>query len=171
MYRWKKNEGLRNLRNCGLALFTCGPNRVKVRLKWGESAARWLNELKDILNVPTPAKVVVNGKTTQARHPIQPGDSIEVVRWVGCKRLDEDLLRDISKQLTRIADHFDPTPPDLVDTQYVANKLGCTKVWVAKMALEKRIPKAAIVQGTGDGRPWKFYRSWIDHWIETDRKG
>jgi hypothetical protein len=76
------------------------------------------------------------------------------------------VLADIAASLKRIADHVDPPPPDVVDTTYIANKLGCTKVWVAQMALDKLIPPSCILPGTGNGKPWKFYRTRIDKWIE-----
>ncbi len=76
------------------------------------------------------------------------------------------VLADIAASLKRIADHVDPPPPDIVDTTYIANKLGLTKVWVAEMALNKVIPANCIVPGTGNGKPWKFYRTRIDKWIE-----
>jgi hypothetical protein len=79
---------------------------------------------------------------------------------------DGALLAVIASSLKRIADHVDPPPPDIVDTTYIADKLGCTKVWVAQMALDKLIPPSCIVPGTGNGKPWKFYRSRIDPWIE-----
>ena len=72
----------------------------------------------------------------------------------------------IASSLKRIADHVDPPPPDIIGTDYIAEKLGLTKVWVAKMAAEGTIPRNCIVPGTGIGKPWKFYRSRIDPWIE-----
>ena len=78
---------------------------------------------------------------------------------------DGAFLAVIANSLKRIADHVDPPPPDIVDTTYIAEKLGCTKVWVAQMALDKLIPPSCIVPGTGNGKPWKFYRSRIDPWI------
>jgi hypothetical protein len=72
----------------------------------------------------------------------------------------------VAFQLGRIADHFDPPPPDIVDTNYIADKLGCTTDWVAEMAREGEIPISCVILGTGDGKPWKFRRSWIDQWIE-----
>jgi len=72
----------------------------------------------------------------------------------------------VANALTRIANHFDPPPPDKVDSGYIAKKLGCSKVWAARMAAEGRIPRSCIVPGTGDGKLWKFYRSRIDQWIE-----
>jgi hypothetical protein len=76
------------------------------------------------------------------------------------------VLEQIAANLARIANHFDPPPPDIVDTTYIADKLDCTLEWVAKMALRGQIPGNCIVQGTGRGKPWKFHRSQIDRWIE-----
>lgn len=76
------------------------------------------------------------------------------------------LVVQVANALTRIANHFDPPPPNVVDSGYIADKLGCTKVWVARMAADGDVPRNAIVPGTGNGKPWKFYRSLIDKWIE-----
>jgi predicted DNA-binding transcriptional regulator AlpA len=76
------------------------------------------------------------------------------------------LLREVAFQLGRIADHFDPPPPDIVGTPYVATKLGCTTDWIAIMVREGQIPPSCVIQGTGNGKPWKFRRSRIDQWIE-----
>lgn len=69
-------------------------------------------------------------------------------------------------QLKRIADHFDPPPPDLVGSTYIADRLGCTPVWVAEMARRGLIPASCVVQGTGNGKPWKFLRIRIDEWLK-----
>ena len=69
--------------------------------------------------------------------------------------------------LARIADALDPKPPDVVDSPYVAGHLGCTTTRVAQMARAGDIPKSCIVAGTGNGKPWKFYRDRIDRWIES----
>ncbi len=73
----------------------------------------------------------------------------------------------IQEQLRRLADHFDPPPPDIVDTQYVADCLGCTNIHVARLARQSVIPKSCVLVGTGNGKPWKFYRSRLDKWLET----
>ena len=75
-------------------------------------------------------------------------------------------LGQIEHSLRRIADHVDPPPPDVVTTNYVARKLNCTLVHAARLAAEGRIPRSCIYPGTGEGKPWKFYRSRIDQWIE-----
>jgi len=75
-------------------------------------------------------------------------------------------LGQIEHSLRRIADHVDPPPPNVVATDYVADKLNCTLVWAARMAAEGRIPRSCIVPGTGNGKLWKFYRARIDKWIE-----
>ena len=79
---------------------------------------------------------------------------------------DGAFLAVIASTLKRIADHVDPPPPDIIGTDYIADKLACTAVWVAKMAAEGMIPRNCVVPGTGNGKPWKFYRSRIDPWIE-----
>lgn len=75
------------------------------------------------------------------------------------------ILWDISQSLRRIADRVDPSPPDKVGTDYIAEKLGCTKQWVAQMVSLGKIPANCIVAGTGNGKLWKFYRGRIDAWI------
>lgn len=77
-----------------------------------------------------------------------------------------EAIATIAGALKRIADHFDPPPPDVVDSVYVRQKLGCTTTWVAEMARNGDIPAACIVPGTGNGKPWKFYRSKIEKWLE-----
>lgn len=75
-------------------------------------------------------------------------------------------LQRIEVQLARIADHFDPPPPDKVGTPYIAERLGCTTDYVAVMVREETIPLSCLVPGTGNGKPWKFFRKRIDNWIE-----
>lgn len=75
----------------------------------------------------------------------------------------------IAGALTRIADHFNPPAPDIVDSVYVSQKLGCTTTWIADLARNSRIPASCLVPGTGDGKPWKFYRAKIETWITEQR--
>ena len=77
-----------------------------------------------------------------------------------------EAIATIAGALKRIADHFDPPPPDVVDSVYIRQKLGCTTQWIADMARNGVIPVACIVPGTGKGKPWKFYRSKIEKWLE-----
>ena len=49
----------------------------------------------------------------------------------------------------------------------VAKQLGCTTVWIAEMVRSGDIPKSCLVPGTGNGRPWKFYRAAIDRWLAS----
>jgi hypothetical protein len=74
----------------------------------------------------------------------------------------QEVIQTIAGALKRIADHFDPPPPDVVDSVYLRKKLGCTTQWIADMARSGVIPAACIVPGTGNGKPWKFYRSKIE---------
>ena len=70
------------------------------------------------------------------------------------------------EQLRRIADHCDPTPPDIVDSVYAARRLDCTTSWIAQMVRRGEIPTSCIVVGSGNGKRWKFYRSRIEEWLE-----
>jgi hypothetical protein len=75
------------------------------------------------------------------------------------------VLVEIEAALKRIADHFDPRPPDVVGTPYLANKLGCTATWIAQMVRSGEIPKGCIVPGSGKGRQWRFHRRRIEEWL------
>lgn len=77
-----------------------------------------------------------------------------------------DSLERLQQDMVRIADHFDPPPPDIVGTPYIANRLSCTTVWVTEMVRTGAIPKACVVEGTGNGKRWKFHRKRIDLWIQ-----
>lgn len=68
-------------------------------------------------------------------------------------------------EVRRVADHVAPEPGDVVGTPYVAKRLACTTVWVTDMARNGQIPNNCIVPGTGNGKPWKFYRRGIDEWL------
>lgn len=76
-------------------------------------------------------------------------------------------LASVATDVRRIANQLDPPPPDLVDTSYVADKLGVSAKRISQLALAGEVPAAAIVPGTGEGKPWRFYRSKVDPWIET----
>ena len=76
-----------------------------------------------------------------------------------------EVLAGIANDLKRIADHFDPPPPDIVDTPYIADRLGVTTTRIAQMVREGTIPKSCIVPGSGNGRLWKFRRRQIEEWL------
>jgi hypothetical protein len=73
----------------------------------------------------------------------------------------------LSGNIQRIADHLVPPPGAIVGTPYVATDLGQTTTWVAQLVREGKIPVGCLVQGTGSGKPWKFYRERIDDWIKN----
>ncbi len=77
-----------------------------------------------------------------------------------------EMAHRIVTDLRRIADRLDPPPPDKVGTPYVSDRLGCTTVWITELIRKKEIPANCIVPGTGNGKPWKFYRERIDRWIK-----
>ena len=62
-----------------------------------------------------------------------------------------------------------PRPVDLVGTDFVAAKLGCSKQWVGKMAENGTIPKHCIAPKVSGGRIWKFYRQEICDWLNKGK--
>jgi len=76
-----------------------------------------------------------------------------------------EVLVNIANDLRRIADHFDPPPLDIVDTPFIAQKLGVTPTRIAQMVREGTIPKSCIVAGSGNGRLWKFHRRQMEAWL------
>ena len=75
------------------------------------------------------------------------------------------VLEQIAVNLARIANHFDPPPPDIVDTPYIAGRLGVTTTRIAQMVREGTIPTGCIVSGSGNGRLWKFHRRQMEEWL------
>lgn len=78
-----------------------------------------------------------------------------------------EVLSNLDRNIQRIADRLDPAPPDIVGTPYVAQKLDCTTTWIADQIRSGEIPRACLVPGTGNGKPWKFHRAQIDRWIAS----
>jgi hypothetical protein len=116
----------------------------------------------------------VSHSAQQVLSPIRPlvsrqtqngNGSVTVVVELGPETLR--MLVDIQTDIKRIADHFDPPPPDIVDTPYIAQRLGCTPTWVANMVRSGEIPKGCVVPGSGKGRQWKFYRRRIEAWLSN----
>ena len=93
------------------------------------------------------------------------GGSVTVVMELGPETLG--MLAAVQADLKRLADHFDPQPPDIIGTSFLAAKLGCTPTWIAQMVRSGGIPKGCIVPGSGKGRQWKFYRSRIEDWLAS----
>jgi hypothetical protein len=154
------------------------------RLRAGDSVEflvrRGLKSLGDLL---TPEQLIERWHITEQQYQQLLKDGLPTIRFEdGTARhpevaVDEWLRRRFASypdtacigiDLKRIADHFDPPPPDKVGSDYVASRLGCTTTWVADMVRRGEIPPHCVVPGTGNGKPWKFFRSRIDSWI-TDR--
>jgi hypothetical protein len=96
------------------------------------------------------------------RHP-----EVAVDEWLRRRFASYPDTARIGSDIHRIADHFDPPPPDKVGSAYVASRLGCTTTWVADLVRRGEIPPHCVVPGTGSGKPWKFFRSRIDSWITS----
>jgi predicted DNA-binding transcriptional regulator AlpA len=75
--------------------------------------------------------------------------------------------RSIAESLQRLADHLAPQPRDIVGTPYVAQQLGCSTAWITDLIKQGEIPSSCIVEGTGNGKPWKFRRRQIEEWIKN----
>ena len=74
-------------------------------------------------------------------------------------------LERIRDDIGDIRTHIAPSKGDVVGTPYLAQQLGCSVVWAAEMARKEQIPRSCIVSGTGNGKPWKFYRQQILEWL------
>ena len=99
--------------------------------------------------------LVHNFSPSSSNHPVDPAQVQAFFQDVHA----------IADALTRLADHVVPPPADIVDTTYVADRLGCSIEWISQQARQGLIPKSCLVEGTGNGKPWKFRRHQIDDWI------
>lgn len=52
-----------------------------------------------------------------------------------------------------------------VNSNYVADRLGCTATLVRRMARLGTIPAECVVRNTENGETWEFDRETIDPWI------
>jgi hypothetical protein len=121
--------------------------------RWHVTEEQYQQLLKD--GLPT-----IRFQDGTARHP-----EVAVDEWLRRRFASYPDTACIGIDLKRIADHFDPPPPDKVGSDYVASRLGCTTTWIADLVRRGEIPPHCVVPGTGNGKPWKFFRSRIDSWI------
>ena len=82
-----------------------------------------------------------------------------------------DALRNHTAAITSLVATLAPEVPDLVGTDYLALRLGCTPQWVAKIAERGDFPKECIVPKISGGRVWRFYRDRIDAWLREREEG
>jgi hypothetical protein len=75
------------------------------------------------------------------------------------------VLERLVAAVERIADRLDPPPADIVDSRWVADRLGCTTTWIAELVRTGEVPRPCVVQGTGNGKPWKFHREKVEAWL------
>lgn len=93
-----------------------------------------------------------------------PGDHTSGVHLL--VRLAEAIER-CEVELRRIADHFNQPPSPIVGTKYVSDRLDITPERVTQLTREGAIPPSCLVEGTGNGKPWKYHRRQIDAWIKS----
>ena len=80
-------------------------------------------------------------------------------------------LADQTRAIGDLVATLTPNAPDLVGTDYIARRLGCTTQWVAQMADRGDIPKECIAPKVSGGRIWKFHRDRIDAWLREREEG
>jgi hypothetical protein len=120
-----------------------------------------MNQAGDILNAIGQATPIA-GPSPCPRNDSQI-KPVTVVIELGPDSLR--VLAEVQADLRRIADHFDPPPSEIVDTPYIAERLGVTTTRIAQMVREGTIPKGCIVRGSGNGRLWKFHRRQLEDWL------
>ncbi|MHB8974567.1 MAG: helix-turn-helix transcriptional regulator [Pirellulaceae bacterium] len=105
---------------------------------------------------------------TRAELPMDSIIPLLLERLMPRQGIETEIAADIRTLLQRITEHF--TPQEVVGTDYIANRLGCSSQYISRMATEGTIPKACIKVSSGERRQrWKFFRSEIDRWI-AERK-
>ena len=120
--------------------------------------------------------VLVETLALPLTYPVKPARQLlawgpELVRVLSSldanvKSLATD-FNSLAANVKRIADRLDPPPSDLAGSPEIARRLGQTPTWIAEMARNGSIPKNCLVPGTGNGKPWKFYRNRIEEWIKS----
>ncbi len=119
--------------------------------------------IQEISNAVTQAiPVIGQSARVPTENEIRP---VPVVVEIGPET--RRVLAAIEADLKRLADHFDPPPPDIIGTPHLANRLGCTPTWIAQMVRDGEIPKGCVVPGSGKGRQWKFYRRRTEEWLAS----
>lgn len=100
------------------------------------------------------------------------GDEYEELLILGipCIRFTNGSVRHpevaVDEFMRQLGDVNKAKPPELVGTPYVADRLGCTTVWVTELIRNGEIPVNCVVSGTGNGKPWKFVRVRIEEWLK-----
>lgn len=116
--------------------------------RWGITPEHY----RELVRLGLPAIPFADGSKV---HP-----EVAVDEWV-CRVTTGMPEAALADHLRRLADHFDPPPPDKVGSDYVAGRLGCTTTWIAELVRQGEIPASCVVVGTGNGKPWKFHRARI----------
>ncbi len=82
------------------------------------------------------------------------------------QRLTDSIER-CEEELRRIADHFNPPLTPIVGTDYIASRLGLTPERITQMTREGDVPPHCLVEGSGNGKPWKYHRRHVDAWLKS----
>jgi hypothetical protein len=153
--------------------FACSDGNVPAELRWlqslGVSAMIGVEGAEEFVEFDLPRSWSAEHIERFARSLIQRIAEQAAARLAGLRggSTAAPVESSLAADLRRIANHFDPPPPDKVGSKYVADRLGCTTTWIADLVRKGEIPRRCMVVGTGNGKPWKFHRELIDKWIET----
>jgi len=116
-----------------------------------------------------PLISVSQPEQVSSSRPAERGDAVHTLEF-GPRTLSvleriAVAIDEATLEMHRIANHVAPAPGDIVGTPFLAKQLGCSVVWAGEMARNGQIPKSCIVPGSGNGKPWKFYRRQLEEWV------
>jgi len=80
-------------------------------------------------------------------------------------------LKEHTRAIGSLVATLAPPVPDLVGTDYIARRLGCSPQWVGQLAERGEIPRACIAPKISGGRIWKFHRDKIEAWLRDREEG
>jgi hypothetical protein len=80
-------------------------------------------------------------------------------------------LKEHTRAIGSLVATLAPPVPDLVGTDHIARRLGCSPQWVGQLAERGEIPRACIAPKISGGRIWKFHRDKIEAWLREREEG
>lgn len=105
-----------------------------------------------------PPRIGAESSSSEKENPQMVAESSDFAALVAA-------LTDHTRAIGDLVATLSPKLPDMVGTDHIARRLGCTTQWVAKMAENGDIPKDCIAPKVSGGRIWKFHRDKIDAWL------